>query len=210
MKKRFAVRSGLVCCALLGLFILTRELPAAKLEVGKPVEVSMKSGWTVSGKLLKIATDSVTLDVSAGAAAFAGRLTLASDSVISIRPIEKVTIYEPTTPAPRPSVPKMRTPTPSPTPPAAEASPESERAELLKKFPPEDGWGKEKLENIKWRRVILGLFPAPEEEEFIEVFEDWEKAWEAEQKAKEGSDEKAGPQGEGKGTEDAEKGSRQE
>ena len=55
---------------------------------------------------------------------------------------------------------------------------------MLKKFPPEDGWGKEKLENIKWRQVILGLFPSPEEKEFIEAFDEWEKAWEAEEKEK--------------------------
>ena len=179
MNKRLGVKLGLACCGVLVLCALAGHLAVAKLEVGKAVEVTLESGWAVKGKVLRISTDSVTLDVSRGAAASSGTLTVASDSIISVRPIDEVPVFKATTPAPRPPKPKPRTPTPSPTP-----SPEPERHELLKKFPPEDGWGKEKLENIKWRQVILGLFPSPEEKEFIEAFDEWEKAWEAEEKEK--------------------------
>jgi hypothetical protein len=191
MNKRLGVKLGLACCGVLVLCALAGHLAVAKLEVGKAVEVTLKSGWAVKGKVLRISTDSVTLDVSSGAAASSGTLTVASDSIISVRPIDKVPVFEPTTPAPRPPKPEPRTPTPSPTP-----SPEAERHELLKKFPPEDGWGKEKLEDIKWRQIILSLFPSPEEKEFIEAFDEWEKAWEAEEK------EKAKPEKEGKEAED--------
>jgi hypothetical protein len=191
MNKRLGVKLGLACCGVLVLCALAGHLAVAKLEVGKAVEVTLESGWAVKGKVLRISTDSVTLDVSSGAAASSGTLTVASDSIISVRPIDKVPVFEPTTPAPRPPKPEPRTPTPSPTP-----SPEAERHELLKKFPPEDGWGKEKLEDIKWRQVILSLFPSPEEKEFIEAFDEWEKAWEAEEK------EKAKPEKEGKEAED--------
>ena len=191
MNKRLGVKLGLACCGVLVLCALAGRLAVAKLEVGKAVEVTLESGWAVKGKVLRISTDSVTLEVSRGAAASSGTLTVASDSIISVRPIDKVPVFEPTTPAPRPPKPEPRTPTPSPTP-----SPEAERHELLKKFPPEDGWGKEKLEDIKWRQVILSLFPSPEEKEFIEAFDEWEKAGEAEEK------EKAKPEKEGKEAED--------
>lgn len=184
MNKRFGVKLGLACCGVLVLCALAGHLAVAQLEVGKAVEVSLKSGWAVKGKVLRISTDSVTLDVSSGSAAFSGRLTLASDSIISVRSIDEVPVFKVTTPVPRPPKPKQITATPSPTPPPVKPSPEPERHELLKKFPPEDGWGKEKLENIKWRQVILGLFPSPEEKEFIEAFDEWEKAWEAEEKEK--------------------------
>lgn len=184
MNKRLGVKLGLACCGVLVLSALAGHLAVAKLEVGKAVEVTLESGWAVKGKVLRISTDSVTLDVSRGAAASSGTLTVASDSIISVRPIDEVPVFKATTPVPRPPKPKPRTPTPSPAPLSVKPSPAPERHELLKKFPSEDGWGKEKLENIKWRQVILGLFPSPEEKEFIEAFDEWEKAWEAEEKEK--------------------------
>jgi len=184
MNRRLGGKLGIAGCCGLALCFLLVQFAVAQLEVGKAVELSLNSGWSVKGRVLKISTDSVTLDVAPGAAAFTGTLTVASDSITSVRPIDELPLLKVTTPAPHPPKSAQEAPPPTPPPSPGKPSTEPERHELLKKFPPEDGWGKEKLENIKWRRVILGLFPSPEEKEFIEAFDAWEKAWEAEEKEK--------------------------
>ena len=52
--------------------------------------------------------------------------------------------------------------------------------ELLAKFPPEKGWVPEKLIQIR-TRIVNDVFPSPEEREFVKVYEDWKKAYEAAQ-----------------------------
>jgi hypothetical protein len=53
---------------------------------------------------------------------------------------------------------------------------------LLKEFPPDDGWGAEKLEKLKSRRVVLGVYPNEKERRFEKSFAAWKAAFDANEK----------------------------
>ena len=59
-----------------------------------------------------------------------------------------------------------------------EARARAERARLLKEFPPEEGWGPERIKEINLRKIALHVYPNEKERRFIEVFEQWMKAYE--------------------------------
>ncbi len=65
-----------------------------------------------------------------------------------------------------------------------EAKARLERAKLLKEFPPEEGWGPKRIEEINLRKVALHVYPNEKEQRFIEVFEDWQKAYKEAQETK--------------------------
>ena len=46
---------------------------------------------------------------------------------------------------------------------------------LVEEFPPKEGWGEEKINQINVRRLTIKVFPNEKERRFIEVFEDWKK-----------------------------------
>lgn len=48
--------------------------------------------------------------------------------------------------------------------------------ELLREFPPADGWGEERRALIVQRRVAVNIAPTAQEQRFLDVFADWEKA----------------------------------
>ncbi|MEM7201245.1 MAG: hypothetical protein AAF628_13315 [Planctomycetota bacterium] len=47
---------------------------------------------------------------------------------------------------------------------------------LLEEFPPEEGWGQEKLNEIQVRKITVGAFPDERSQRFVEVFSEWEEA----------------------------------
>lgn len=47
---------------------------------------------------------------------------------------------------------------------------------LLAEFPPDQGWGPEKIEEIRQRAIIIGVAPDEKSKRFIEIFADWQKA----------------------------------
>jgi hypothetical protein len=47
---------------------------------------------------------------------------------------------------------------------------------LLAEFPPEQGWGADKLAEIEKRKIVLGVFPDDRSRRFTEVFDDWQEA----------------------------------
>ncbi|MHC5063380.1 MAG: hypothetical protein ACYTG5_05345 [Planctomycetota bacterium] len=51
-------------------------------------------------------------------------------------------------------------------------------AKLLEEFPPEDGWGKEKYDEIQKRKIVVGVYPDQKSARFLEVFEEWSRAYE--------------------------------
>ncbi|GEM_PF-2453189 len=53
---------------------------------------------------------------------------------------------------------------------------------LVKEYPPSKGWGPEKIEEIRIRKVALGVFPDERSKRFIEVYEDWKKGVELQKK----------------------------
>ena len=63
---------------------------------------------------------------------------------------------------------------------------------LLQEYPPEDGWGAEKIAEIQRRKVVIGAFPDEKSERFIEVFPQWQQALRLQ-------GEQAGGQGQGVG-----------
>lgn len=58
---------------------------------------------------------------------------------------------------------------PKPAEPVAPATP------LLDEFPPSEGWGQAKVEEIERRKVVVGVYPNERETRFLEVFEEWKK-----------------------------------
>lgn len=53
-----------------------------------------------------------------------------------------------------------------------------ELAKLLEEFPPADGWGKEKYDEIQKRKIIVGVYPDQKSAKFLGVFEEWSRAYE--------------------------------
>lgn len=53
---------------------------------------------------------------------------------------------------------------------------------LLKEFPPEEGWGAERLREIQVKKVAIGTFPDSKSRKFVEVYEDWKAAYELRKK----------------------------
>ena len=63
---------------------------------------------------------------------------------------------------------------------------ETKRFALIRRFPPEKGWGPDKLKAIKHRRVVVGVAPTEEEQYFIDHFAEWvalRKAYDAAKKS---------------------------
>jgi len=50
---------------------------------------------------------------------------------------------------------------------------------LLLRFPPSKGWGKAMKEELERRRIVLSVFPKPEEQAFLDYYEEWAKQYEA-------------------------------
>jgi len=68
---------------------------------------------------------------------------------------------------------------------AADNKKEEIRFALLRRFPPEKGWGKAKKKELERRSVVLGVYPNKDEQEFLDKYEEWtklNKAWQAKQK----------------------------
>ncbi|HHI67735.1 MAG TPA: hypothetical protein ENJ97_00250 [Planctomycetes bacterium] len=58
-----------------------------------------------------------------------------------------------------------------------EAKARMERAKLLKEFPPDEGWGPKRIQEINLRKIALHVYPNEKEKRFIQVFEEWQKAF---------------------------------
>ncbi len=65
-----------------------------------------------------------------------------------------------------------------------EAKARMERAKLLKEFPPEEGWGPKRIQEINLRKIALHVYPNEKEKRFIQVFEEWQKAFKEAQETK--------------------------
>ncbi len=57
------------------------------------------------------------------------------------------------------------------------AAPKSPGELLLEKFPPHEGWLPERRDEIERRKWVLGVFPTPQEKEFIESYSVWKPAY---------------------------------
>ena len=49
------------------------------------------------------------------------------------------------------------------------------RFPLLVRFPPDQGWSRALKEEIERRKIVIKIFPKPEEQAFLDCFEAWEK-----------------------------------
>ena len=65
---------------------------------------------------------------------------------------------------------------PAARPPQAVPALTAEQAALLKEFPAAEGWGASKLEELKRRRVVVGVYPNDKEQRFESVYAEWAKA----------------------------------
>lgn len=52
---------------------------------------------------------------------------------------------------------------------------ETQEFALLEEFPPDQGWGEERLREIERRKVVIGAFPDEKEERFLQVFGKWQE-----------------------------------
>jgi hypothetical protein len=76
----------------------------------------------------------------------------------------------------QPPVPEPASGQPSPPPEKTEGPAPPAGADLLKEFPPEEGWSLEKAEEIERRKVVVGAFPSEREKRFLAVVQAWERA----------------------------------
>jgi hypothetical protein len=63
---------------------------------------------------------------------------------------------------------------------AGELAKEEEKRKLmalLDEYPPEDGWGRERREEIELLKASAGVFPDQKGKRFLEIFADWNKAF---------------------------------
>lgn len=59
---------------------------------------------------------------------------------------------------------------------AAEGVAKAARLELLKRFPPKDGWGEARYKKLKNRFIVMGIPLTADEQEFVDKIADWRKA----------------------------------
>ncbi len=64
------------------------------------------------------------------------------------------------------------TPGGEPATPATPATP-SPIPDLLREFPPDQGWGEARAAEIEQRKIAVGAYPNPQERRFLEVLPDW-------------------------------------
>ncbi len=92
-------------------------------------------------------------------------------------------------PVPDPKTPAIGPPLP-PVPPAdeadkdagdadAEPKPETPGERLLRLFPPTEGWLPERRDEIERRKWVLGVFPTPQEKQFLDNYPEWKEAYDA-------------------------------
>src|SRR5690606_16761195 len=54
---------------------------------------------------------------------------------------------------------------------------------LLAEFPPAEGWGEARLQEIQRRKIAVGVYPNEREKRFLEVFGEWKAQWDKSQEA---------------------------
>ena len=94
-----------------------------------------------------------------------------------------------TDPEPEAAVAKATTPKPAP----KVSSEEAELLALLDEFPPEAGWGEEKLQEIERSKIVVGVYPDDKSKRFLEVFSQWQNALRLREERGEGSPAVTGP-----------------
>ena len=57
----------------------------------------------------------------------------------------------------------------------AKAKADAKYLKLVDEFPPSEGWGEQRINQINIRRLTVRVFPNAKERRFIEVFDDWKK-----------------------------------
>jgi len=57
-----------------------------------------------------------------------------------------------------------------------QAKENTELMALLDEFPPEEGWGQEKVAEIQRRKIVLHVFPDEKQQRFLDVFDKWKQA----------------------------------
>lgn len=82
---------------------------------------------------------------------------------------------------------------------AAEKQNKVSRLELLKKFPPKDGWGPEKHETLKNTTAVIGRALTDDEKEFVDHFEEWKQALAEFEEASKTPEPEPEPENEGEG-----------
>lgn len=55
---------------------------------------------------------------------------------------------------------------------------EQQMMKLLEEFPPEEGWSEERRAELERRKVTVGVYPAGRDKRFLEIFEQWQRAYE--------------------------------
>jgi hypothetical protein len=70
------------------------------------------------------------------------------------------------------------TTTPQPEAGATKGALTAEQTALLTEYPPEDGWGLDRLREIETRKVTVGAYPDARSARFQQVFAQWNEAWE--------------------------------
>jgi len=48
---------------------------------------------------------------------------------------------------------------------------------LMQRFPPEEGWGKDKKEELYRRGVVIGIFPDENEQFFLDNYDEWQSVY---------------------------------
>lgn len=173
--------------------LLAEETPSlfSGIEKGSRVEVHLKRGAALHGEVRWIWQNSIWLDLSGEDTLLEGQIRLASKEILRIRllpglneqqklkAIEKRMLFrveaarlEEETRKEAENLEKLEGP--------SEEIPEANFLPLLlKKFPPQDGWGQD-----KYRRLSAEPIPSLSEldRQFVQQFELWKKAYEASQK----------------------------
>jgi hypothetical protein len=72
---------------------------------------------------------------------------------------------------------------------------EQEKIKWITRFPPDEGWGPEKKEELYRRSMVIGVFPNEEERTFLDHYAEWVKQyeyWKILQEKKKAAEEKEG------------------
>ncbi|KPJ58295.1 MAG: hypothetical protein AMS15_08710 [Planctomycetes bacterium DG_23] len=201
--------------------ILKREVKPEPINLeafslGWRIRVTLKNGAFFQGLLAEKSAQKIKLDLSGEKDGLNGRLGLYLDQIASIRRLpqlspveeeaakiarqkelekmrERMTQRKAIEAERKDRIKKAREEALAKATQEKRTSEEQALLRLLEKFPPEEGWGADRIDRIHDNILLYDVFPSPEEEEFMQKFPLWlealkvleRRAAEEEEKAKE-------------------------
>jgi hypothetical protein len=179
-----------------------KQVGVAQIEVGMRVKIELTAGRPIVGTVAVVRPTEVSIDMSAEEGGFSGQFTFKKKDIAAVYEVQKQTPdevraiqdsqkrktarirIEQTTRVEKTRAEKRTGEKTEKTVQTAEQKlAQTEEVEkmrrLVAEFPPGEGWGEEKLRQVRENWILRGLMPSEREARFANVYEDWRRARDA-------------------------------